>query len=312
MIVLPPAPHLAAATRTVVAGEAAMWRAQREEMAARYAASTYSYSSPPPMPLPIAYTSTNYPGRLARAGLHRGWWRSATTVSPYTTPDILVGGITHLTTSATHSRLFLNGYTPSPRAPAAPPFASPDATTGSSGIGALHAPRAAAYSTSFAQPPTRELLGAAAAPLADAADAQVSCTDPPTPNCNSPGLNPPARQHRSQPRNVWRGCCDIEQKDTIDTHPSHSCFMSRLPCTCTRSIFQGLLDESFAVVCAPKSDPNFGIFPPDRPAGPTNRAEMHREASVPPASPTCIPIYADADKGHVQMRDAGLEIVDLC
>ncbi|KAF8171783.1 hypothetical protein K438DRAFT_1852333, partial [Mycena galopus ATCC 62051] len=45
----------------------------------------------------------------------------------------------------------------------------------------------------------------------------------------------------------------------IHTHPSQSCFMSSIDLH-THASFQCMLPESFAVVCAPESDPSFGIF----------------------------------------------------
>ncbi|KAJ6540177.1 hypothetical protein DFH09DRAFT_66371 [Mycena vulgaris] len=45
----------------------------------------------------------------------------------------------------------------------------------------------------------------------------------------------------------------------IHIHPTQSCFMSSVDLH-THVSFQRMLPESFAVVCAPKSDPNFGIF----------------------------------------------------
>ncbi|KAF5344607.1 hypothetical protein D9758_013891 [Tetrapyrgos nigripes] len=45
----------------------------------------------------------------------------------------------------------------------------------------------------------------------------------------------------------------------IHTHPTQSCFMSSVDLH-THSGFQCMLPESFAVVCAPQSKPNFGIF----------------------------------------------------
>ncbi|KAJ6475369.1 hypothetical protein C8R47DRAFT_1324009 [Mycena vitilis] len=94
----------------------------------------------------------------------------------------------------------------------------------------------------------------------------------------------------------------------IHTHPSQSCFMSSVDLH-THASFQCMLPESFAVVCAPKSDPSFGIFRLTDPPGLqtvlkcTERQAFHPHPDV--------PIYTDADKGHVQMRDAALEIVDL-
>ncbi|KAF8145523.1 hypothetical protein K438DRAFT_1871835 [Mycena galopus ATCC 62051] len=94
----------------------------------------------------------------------------------------------------------------------------------------------------------------------------------------------------------------------IHTHPSQSCFMSSVDLH-THASFQCMLPESFAVVCAPKSDPSFGIFRLTDPPGLqtvlkcTAKQVFHLHPDV--------PIYTDADKGHVQMRDAALEIVDL-
>jgi len=45
----------------------------------------------------------------------------------------------------------------------------------------------------------------------------------------------------------------------IHTHPTQSCFMSSMDLH-KHSGFQRMLPESFAVVCAPNSTPNFGIF----------------------------------------------------
>ncbi|KAF9237134.1 hypothetical protein BU15DRAFT_76242 [Melanogaster broomeanus] len=92
----------------------------------------------------------------------------------------------------------------------------------------------------------------------------------------------------------------------IHTHPSQSCFMSSVDLH-THSGFQRMLPESFAVVCAPKSTPNFGIFRLTDPPGlETILACNAKEAFHPHPD---LPIYTD--KGHVQMKDMALEIVDL-
>ncbi|KAF8171775.1 hypothetical protein K438DRAFT_1852308 [Mycena galopus ATCC 62051] len=96
--------------------------------------------------------------------------------------------------------------------------------------------------------------------------------------------------------------------ELIHTHASQSCFMSSVDLY-THASFQCMLPESFAVVCAPKSDPSFGIFRLTDPPGlqtvlkSTAKQVLHPHPDV--------PIYTDADKGHVQMRDAALKIVDL-
>ncbi|KAF9462259.1 hypothetical protein BDZ94DRAFT_1261890 [Collybia nuda] len=94
----------------------------------------------------------------------------------------------------------------------------------------------------------------------------------------------------------------------IHTHPSQSCFMSSVDLH-THSGFQRMLPESFAVVCAPKSTPNFGIFRLTDPPGLKTVLECTAKEAFHPHPD--LPIYTDADKGHVQMKDMSLEIVDL-
>ncbi|KAF8157557.1 hypothetical protein K438DRAFT_1620897, partial [Mycena galopus ATCC 62051] len=94
----------------------------------------------------------------------------------------------------------------------------------------------------------------------------------------------------------------------IHTHPSQSCFMSSVDLH-THASFQCMLPESFAVVCAPKSDPSFGIFRLTDPPGLQTVLKCTAKQAFHPHPD--VPIYTDADKGHVQMRDAALEIVDL-
>ncbi|KDR66415.1 hypothetical protein GALMADRAFT_80809 [Galerina marginata CBS 339.88] len=94
----------------------------------------------------------------------------------------------------------------------------------------------------------------------------------------------------------------------IHTHPSQSCFMSSVDLH-THSGFQRMLPESFAVVCAPKSSPNFGIFRLTDPPGLNIILKCDAKEAFHPHPDE--PIYTDADKGHVQMKDAALEIVDL-
>ncbi|GLB39540.1 putative prokaryotic homologs of the JAB domain containing protein [Lyophyllum shimeji] len=94
----------------------------------------------------------------------------------------------------------------------------------------------------------------------------------------------------------------------IHTHPSQSCFMSSVDLH-THSGFQRMLPESFAVVCAPKSNPNFGIFRLTDPPGLKTVLECTAKEAFHPHPD--LPIYTDADKGHVQMKDMQLEIVDL-
>ncbi|KAF7301034.1 MPN domain-containing protein [Mycena indigotica] len=95
----------------------------------------------------------------------------------------------------------------------------------------------------------------------------------------------------------------------IHTHPSQSCFMSSVDLH-THASFQCMLPESFAVVCAPKSEPRFGIFRLTDPPGLKTVLQCTEKQAFHPHPD--LPIYTDADKGHVQMREsAPLEIVDL-
>ncbi|KAF6745470.1 Mov34-domain-containing protein [Ephemerocybe angulata] len=94
----------------------------------------------------------------------------------------------------------------------------------------------------------------------------------------------------------------------IHTHPSQSCFMSSVDLH-THSGFQCMLPESFAVVCAPKSTPNFGIFRLTDPPGLQTILHCNAKEAFHPHPD--VPIYTDADKGHVHMKSGSLEIVDL-
>ncbi|KAJ7862988.1 hypothetical protein B0H13DRAFT_2565897 [Mycena leptocephala] len=94
----------------------------------------------------------------------------------------------------------------------------------------------------------------------------------------------------------------------IHTHPSQSSFMSSMDLH-THATFQTMLPESFAVVCAPKSDPSVGIFRLTDPPGLQTIQNCNAEQAFHPHPDG--PIYTDADKGHVQVCEATLEIVDL-
>ncbi|KAJ7107551.1 hypothetical protein C8R44DRAFT_637374 [Mycena epipterygia] len=96
----------------------------------------------------------------------------------------------------------------------------------------------------------------------------------------------------------------------IQTHPSQACFMSSADLH-THASFQRMLPESFAVVCAPNSDPKFGIFRLTDPPGLQTVLKCTATRAFHPHPD--IPIYTDADqrRGHVQIHEAALEIVDL-
>ncbi|KAK7446749.1 hypothetical protein VKT23_014445 [Stygiomarasmius scandens] len=94
----------------------------------------------------------------------------------------------------------------------------------------------------------------------------------------------------------------------IHTHPTQSCFMSSVDLH-THSGFQCMLPESFAVVCAPQSNPNVGIFRLTDPPGLQTILRCNAKEAFHPHPD--LPIYTDADKGYVQMRGLLLEIVDI-
>lgn len=55
-------------------------------------------------------------------------------------------------------------------------------------------------------------------------------------------------------------CSQLTSRRTqIHTHPTQSCFMSSLDLH-THASYQVMLAEAIAIVCAPTSEPSFGIF----------------------------------------------------
>ncbi|KAG8986260.1 hypothetical protein FRB94_004472 [Tulasnella sp. JGI-2019a] len=94
----------------------------------------------------------------------------------------------------------------------------------------------------------------------------------------------------------------------IHTHPTQSCFMSSLDLH-THSGFQSALPEAFAIVCAPKSTPSFGIFRLTDPPGLQIIQNCNDKNLFHPHPDK--PIYTDADSGHVKMADLPLSIADL-
>ncbi|CAE6418291.1 unnamed protein product [Rhizoctonia solani] len=95
----------------------------------------------------------------------------------------------------------------------------------------------------------------------------------------------------------------------IHTHPTQSCFMSSMDLH-THSGYQASLKEAFAIVCAPSSSPNVGIFRLTDPPGLQVILKCHAKESFHPHSTGNI--YTDADQGHVKMiKKLELSIVDL-
>ncbi|CAE6364853.1 unnamed protein product [Rhizoctonia solani] len=95
----------------------------------------------------------------------------------------------------------------------------------------------------------------------------------------------------------------------IHTHPTQSCFMSSMDLH-THSGYQASLKEAFAIVCAPSSSPNVGIFRLTDPPGMQVILKCTAKESFHPHSTGNI--YTDADQGHVKMvKKLELSIVDL-
>ncbi|KAI0342394.1 Mov34-domain-containing protein [Trametopsis cervina] len=94
----------------------------------------------------------------------------------------------------------------------------------------------------------------------------------------------------------------------IHTHPTQSCFMSSVDLH-THSGFQRMLPESFAVVCAPSSQPTFGIFRLTDPEGLQTILQCNAKEAFHPHPD--VAIYTDCDSNHVQIKDIPIEIVDL-
>ncbi|CCA68396.1 hypothetical protein PIIN_02260 [Serendipita indica DSM 11827] len=96
----------------------------------------------------------------------------------------------------------------------------------------------------------------------------------------------------------------------IHTHPTQSCFMSSLDLH-THSAYQSTLKEAIAIVCAPSSDPRFGIFRLTDPPGLDVVMNCRAKETFHP-HPENIAIYTDCDGSHVRLVSGmHLEIVDL-
>ncbi|KAG8850105.1 hypothetical protein FRB91_009346 [Serendipita sp. 411] len=96
----------------------------------------------------------------------------------------------------------------------------------------------------------------------------------------------------------------------IHTHPTQSCFMSSLDLH-THAAYQSTLKEAIAIVCAPASEPKFGIFRLTDPPGLDIVMNCRAKESFHP-HPGDMAIYTDCDGAHVRLVSGmHLEIVDL-
>jgi STAM-binding protein len=96
----------------------------------------------------------------------------------------------------------------------------------------------------------------------------------------------------------------------IHTHPSQTCFMSSMDLH-THSSYQVISPEAIAIVCAPKHDPNFGIFRLTNPPGLQIVLQCKERGFHPHNSD--IPIDKNiVDQGHVILdNNMGLDVIDL-
>ncbi|KAF2716197.1 hypothetical protein K431DRAFT_279463 [Polychaeton citri CBS 116435] len=100
----------------------------------------------------------------------------------------------------------------------------------------------------------------------------------------------------------------------IHTHPTQSCFLSSRDCH-TTSGYQVMLPEAIAIVCAPRSKPDWGIFRLTDPPGLPLVLECRKPGTFHPHEvPGGGGLYTDAvgGGGHVvEAPGLGFEVVDL-
>ncbi|KAI9318817.1 hypothetical protein BX666DRAFT_1544310 [Dichotomocladium elegans] len=96
----------------------------------------------------------------------------------------------------------------------------------------------------------------------------------------------------------------------IHTHPSQSCFLSSMDLH-THCSYQLMLPEAIAIVCAPKHDPNFGIFRLTDPPGLTLIAECRAQGAFHPHPDMSIYTDTHNNTGHVRMTADTFRTIDL-
>ncbi|KAI9308460.1 hypothetical protein BJ944DRAFT_260165 [Cunninghamella echinulata] len=95
----------------------------------------------------------------------------------------------------------------------------------------------------------------------------------------------------------------------IHTHPSQSCFLSSVDLH-THCSYQLMLPEAVAIVCAPKHNPNFGIFRLTDPPGLDVISSCKIERAFHPHPD--LPIYTDTHNvSHVRKENYEIKVVDL-
>ncbi|CAH1764090.1 23711_t:CDS:10 [Entrophospora sp. SA101] len=95
----------------------------------------------------------------------------------------------------------------------------------------------------------------------------------------------------------------------IHTHPTQTCFMSSMDLH-THSVYQVILPEAVAIVCAPSKSPNFGIFRLTNPPGLQTILQCVRRGFHPHNSNEKIDKEISS-YGHVVMEKIDLTVVDL-
>ncbi|KAK0649525.1 hypothetical protein B0T16DRAFT_428267 [Cercophora newfieldiana] len=97
----------------------------------------------------------------------------------------------------------------------------------------------------------------------------------------------------------------------IHTHPSQSCFMSSHDLH-THAGYQVSIPESFAIVCAPRHEPSWGIFRLTNPPGLPYILSCNQGSAFHPHSIDNIYTDAGAPGGHVyESSQLDLKVVDL-
>ncbi|GAA5877865.1 hypothetical protein JCM16303_000265 [Sporobolomyces ruberrimus] len=96
----------------------------------------------------------------------------------------------------------------------------------------------------------------------------------------------------------------------IHTHPTQTTFLSSVDLH-THASYQIMLQEAVAIVCAPRHDPEFGIFRLTDPPGLETIVRCTDKGLFHPHPD--LPIYTDvdADWGHCRMREYDFETYDL-
>ncbi|KAI5842456.1 putative endosome-associated ubiquitin isopeptidase [Morchella snyderi] len=96
----------------------------------------------------------------------------------------------------------------------------------------------------------------------------------------------------------------------IHTHPTQTCFMSSVDLH-THCSYQRILQESIAIVCAPKHEPSWGVFRLTDPPGVKSILNCRQKGMFHPHEERNV--YTDAMRpGHVcEVREMGFEVVDL-